>query len=73
MRKAQRWDYRSNVMTPADKGSNSDLERLLSEGMEEDMLPDDICGNCLGDNQVQFDARSGRRLCIECEPNPLPE
>ena len=41
-----------------------------SDGFEEDMLPRTICGNCLGDNQVSFDARSGRRLCVDCEPHP---
>jgi hypothetical protein len=39
--------------------------------IEEDMLPASVCGNCLGENRVRYDAQSGRRLCIECEPHPL--
>jgi hypothetical protein len=40
------------------------------EGYEEDMLPARVCGNCLGTTRVRYDARSGRRLCIVCEPHP---
>jgi len=42
---------------------------------EEDMMPRNICGNCLATstraNPVRFDERSGRRLCQECEPHPM--
>jgi hypothetical protein len=41
---------------------------------EEDMMPRNICGNCLATstraNPVRHDARTDRRLCRSCEPHP---
>lgn len=30
-----------------------------------------FCENCLADKRISFDERSGRHLCIECEPHPV--
>jgi hypothetical protein len=48
--------------------------RAAYEGIEEDMMPRNICGNCLAvstrANPVRYDGRTDRRLCRECEPSP---
>lgn len=50
--------------------------RAAYEGFEEDMLPRNVCGNCMAPstraNPVRWDSRSARRLCRKCEPNPVP-
>jgi hypothetical protein len=45
----------------------------MTLAIEEDMLPRRVCGNCLGNRGVSWDASSGRRLCVECEPHPMSE